>query len=70
MVWGIQKWIPLIFMKGGNSMEEKTCSFAEKIGGVTFIVNMKPSEEANQTTEEFFKALITKKSMVLETDYA
>lgn len=51
-------------------MEEKTCSFVEKICGVTFIVNMKPAEDAKQTTEKFFKALITKESMALENDCA
>ena len=55
-----------IFMKGGNLMEEKTCSFAEKICGVTFIVNVKPAEDAKQTTEEFIKDLIIKESMALE----
>lgn len=57
-----------IFMKGGNSMEEKTCSFAENICGVTFIVNMKSAEDAKQTTEEFIKDLIIKESMDLKEE--
>lgn len=59
-----------IFMRGGNSMGEKTCSFAEKIGGVTFIVNLKPTKEAKQNADEYFKALITKESLALEADCA
>ena len=49
-------------------MEEKNCSFAEKIRGVTFIVNVKSSDDAKKSTEEFFKELITKESMRLEAD--
>ena len=51
-------------------MEEKTCSFAEKIGGMTFIVNLKPTKEAKQNADEYFKALITKESLALEADCA
>lgn len=40
----------------------------QKNCGVTLIVNVNPSEDAKQTTEEFFKALITKISMALEMD--
>ena len=51
-------------------MKENTCSFTEKICGVTFIVNAKSSDQAKQTTEEFIKDLITKESMALEEDCA
>ncbi|MDO4554607.1 MAG: hypothetical protein Q4B70_05610 [Lachnospiraceae bacterium] len=51
-------------------MDDNTCSFVEVIGGVTFIVNVKPAEKAKQTTEEFIKALITKESMALDADCA
>lgn len=51
-------------------MDEKTCSFAEKIGGMTFIVNLKPTKEAKQNADEYFKALITKESLALEADCA
>ena len=47
-------------------MEEKTASFVERIGGVTFIVNVKPAEKAKQTTDEFIKALITKECLALQ----
>lgn len=51
-------------------MEEKTAFFAEKIGGVTFFVNVKPAEKAKLTTDEFIKALITKECIALEADCA
>lgn len=51
-------------------MEEKVACFIEKISGVTFIVNVKPSEKAKQTTDEFIKAVITKECMALEVDCA
>ena len=49
-------------------MEKQACSFVEKICGVNFIVNLKPSEEAKKTAEEFVKALIFKESMALKAD--
>lgn len=51
-------------------MEEKTGCFVERIGGVTFIVNVKPAEKARQTTDEFIKALITKECLALEAECA
>lgn len=39
-------------------MERKTCSFVENIGGVIFVVTMKPSDNAIKSTEEYIKALI------------
>ena len=51
-------------------MEDENCCFIEKIGGVTFIVNIKPAEKANQTTDEFIKALITKECLTLKADCA
>lgn len=51
-------------------MEEKVACFVEKIGGVTFIVNVKPAEKAKQTTDEFIKVLITKECLTLEADCA
>lgn len=57
-------------MKGGISVENTTCSFVEVIGGVTFIVNVKPAEKAKQPVDEFVKALITKESMALDADCA
>jgi hypothetical protein len=38
-------------------MEETVAFFIDKIGGVTFIVNVKPAEKAMLTTKEFIKAL-------------
>ena len=49
-------------------MEETNCSFAEKICGVTFVVNVKSAETAKQTTEEYIKALITKECLDLQLD--
>ena len=51
-------------------MEEKTNCFVEKIGGVTFIVNVKPAEKAKLTTDEFIKALITEECLALDADCA
>lgn len=51
-------------------MEEKVACFVEKIGGVTFIVNVKPAEKAKQTTDEFIKAVIKKECLALEADCA
>lgn len=51
-------------------MEEQTACFVERIGGVTFIVNVKPAEKAKQTTDEFIKALITKECLALDADYS
>ena len=57
-------------MKGVNLMKDENCCFIEKIGGVTFIVNVKPAEKAKLTTDEFIKAVITKECMALEADCA
>lgn len=51
-------------------MEENAGRFVEQIGGVTFIVNVKPAEKAKQTPDEFIKALITKECLGLEADCA
>lgn len=59
-----------IFMEGGISMDEKAACFVEKIGGVTFLVSVKPAEKAKQTTDEFIKALITKECLAIEADCA
>ena len=41
-------------------MEKKENSFTQKIGGVSFIVNIKAAEDATQEAEEFIKDLISK----------
>lgn len=51
-------------------MEQPKKGFVKKIGGVTFIVNVKQAENAKQTAEEYVKALIIKESMALEADCA
>lgn len=51
-------------------MEEKEACFVEKIGGVTFIVNIKAAEKAKQTTDEFIKGLVAKECLALEADCA
>jgi len=51
-------------------MEDNLCSFVDKIGGVTFIVNVKPAEKAKLTIDEFIKSLIIKECMALEADCA
>ena len=51
-------------------MEYENCCFVEKIGGVTFIVNVKPAEKAKLTTDEFVRALIIKECLALEADCA
>ena len=49
-------------------MEKQTCIFAEKIGGQIFIVNMRPSEEAKHSADEYIKDLVKKESMALKAD--
>lgn len=56
--------------KGEVYTEEKEACYIAKIGGVTFIVNVKIAEKAKLTTDEFIKALITKECMALEADCA
>lgn len=51
-------------------MENESCSFVEIIGGVTFIVNVKPAEKAKLTTDEFIKTVIAKECLALEADCA
>ncbi len=51
-------------------MEEKAACFVEKIGGVTFVVNVMPAEKAKQTADEFIKAVITKECLALDADCA
>ena len=51
-------------------MEDNSCSFVEKIGGVTFIVNVKPAEKAKLTADEFIKAMIAKECLALDADCA
>lgn len=51
-------------------MEQQTCSFVEKINGVAFIVNMKPADNAKNSTEDYIKALITDEVLLLEPDVA
>lgn len=51
-------------------MEEKSSCFVERIGGVTFTVNVKPAEKTKQTADEFIKALITKECLALEAECA
>ena len=49
-------------------MEDNTCSSVERIGGVTFTVNVKPAEKTKQTADEFIKALITKECLALKAE--
>lgn len=59
-----------IFMRGGNSMEEKTACFVEKIGGVTFIVTEHSADDAKQNTDDFIENLIIKECLKLEEECA
>ena len=52
------------------TVEDKKTSFAEKIGGTTFVVNAMSSKDATQTQEELVKALISREAMSLEPDAA
>lgn len=56
--------------KGEILMEEQTACLVERIGGVTFIVNVKPAENAKQTADELIKALIAKECLALEAECA
>lgn len=51
-----------------KSMEDNTYSSVERIGGVTFTVNVKPAEKTKQTADEFIKALITKECLALKAE--
>ena len=51
-------------------MDDNSCSFVEKIGGVTFIVRAKPAEKAKQTVDEFIKAVIAKECLALKDECA
>ena len=57
-------------MKGGISMDDNSCSFIEKIGGVTFIVKAKPAEKAKLSADDFIKAVIAKECLALEDECA
>jgi len=57
-------------MKGGIFVEEKTTCFVERIGGVTFIVNVHSAKDAKIHQEEFIKRLIIKESMAIKDDDA
>ena len=51
-------------------MNNENCSFTEKIGGTTFIVNAKSADNASEPMEEYIKALITDEILSLERDVA
>lgn len=53
-----------------QKMNDKNCSFTEKINGVTFIVNAKSADNANKPVEEYIRALITDEVLSLEPDVA
>jgi len=49
-------------------MKNQTCSFVEKICGVTFIVNVHSANDAKIPQEEFVKRLIVKEALTLTAD--
>ena len=51
-------------------MDDNSCSFIEKIGGVTFIVKAKPAEKAKLSADDFIKAVIAKECLALEDECA
>ena len=60
----------LIFLKGVKTMNNEMYSFVENISGVTFIVNMKSTDHAKKSTEDYIKSLILEESLHLEPDVA
>lgn len=51
-------------------MNNENCSFAEKISGVTYIVNVKSADNAKEPMEDYIKALITNEVLLLKPDVA
>ena len=51
-------------------MNTETNAYTEKIGGVTFLVNVKSADNANKSVDEYIKALITDEIILLEPDVA
>ena len=47
-------------------MEKMKTVFEERIGGMIFIVNAMPAENAEHTQEELVKVLIAKEAMALQ----
>jgi hypothetical protein len=62
--------MPHFCLKGVRTVNETKTSFAEKIGGTTFVVNAFQSENAKLTQEELVKRIIAEKSRVLAPDAA
>lgn len=51
-------------------MDENCKGFVEKIGNVTYVVNVKSSEDAKQTKTEYVERLIAGKAVLFEADVA
>lgn len=55
---------------GGFAMNNENSSITEKIGGVTYIVNVKSADNAKEPVEDYIKALITDEVLLLRFDVA
>lgn len=51
-------------------MDEKCSSFVEKIGNVTYVVNVHSADDAKHTKQEYVKRLIAEKAMAFTEDVA
>lgn len=51
-------------------MNDENYSFTEKIGGVTYIVNVKSADNAKEPVEDYIKALITDEVLLSRFDVA
>ena len=60
------KRTPLFLRREVMTVMDMKTGFAEKIGGMIFVVNAMPAENAKHTQEELVKALIAKEAMALQ----
>ena len=48
------------------TVEDMKTGFVERIGGTSFVVNARPTENAKYKQEELVKALIAREAMALQ----
>ena len=63
---GVWKRTPLFFRRKVMTVMDMKTGFAEKIGGMIFVVIAMPAVSAKHTQEEIAKALIAKEAMALQ----
>lgn len=63
---GVWKQTPLFLRREVMTVMDMKTGFAEKIGGMIFVVIAMPAVSAKHTQEEIVKALIAKEAMALQ----